>query len=357
MLISFPLPLRVLAALTTAFVCALASTPSVVSLAERVHAVDLPGEERKIHKRAVPRLGGIGILAAFFAALLCFTRPDAPFSGVLRGALLIALMGAADDCFTLRSPLKLCVQLISGALAWRGGARIEVLGIPFVPGARFVGVGEWSLPLTLLWLCACTNAMNLIDGLDGLAAGVAAIAGMSMLLVAGIMGQAEVAVYLACLVGACCGFLPYNRNPARIFMGDVGSQLLGYLLGAAALEGMFKSHALLSFIAPPLALGLPLCDTAFAFLRRALHGRNPLLADRGHIHHRLLDRGLDERRAVLLLYALSALLGLLAVALSARRAQADALCAVLLAALLGAELALLRRRALKKRKKGHGALS
>ena len=141
MLISFPLPLRVLAALTTAFVCALASTPSVVSLAERVHAVDLPGEERKIHKRAVPRLGGIGILAAFFAALLCFTRPDAPFSGVLRGALLIALMGAADDCFTLRSPLKLCVQLISGALAWRGGARIEVLGLPFSGAARFSWAG------------------------------------------------------------------------------------------------------------------------------------------------------------------------------------------------------------------------
>ena len=116
MLISFPLPLRVLAALTTAFVCALASTPSVVSLAERVHAVDLPGEERKIHKRAVPRLGGIGILAAFFAALLCFTRPDAPFSGVLRGALLIALMGAADDCFTQRR--RSCAPAF-----WRPGRR------------------------------------------------------------------------------------------------------------------------------------------------------------------------------------------------------------------------------------------
>lgn len=356
MFLSSPLALRVCAALICAFACAYALTPSVGALAERVHAIDLPGEERKIHKRPVPRLGGIAILAAFFAALLSFTAPGGSLGGVLRGALLIALMGAADDCFSLRSPLKLAVQLIAALLAWRGGARIEVLGLPFSGAAHFVAVGALGLPLTLLWLTACTNALNLIDGLDGLAAGVAAIAALSMLLIAAAVGEAEIAVFLAALAGSCLGFLPFNRCPARIFMGDVGSQLLGFLLGAAALLGMFKSHALLGVFAPLLALGLPLGDTAFAFLRRALHGQNPLRADRGHIHHRLLDAGLGERRVVLLLYALSGMLGLLAVAISERGETCRALCLAVMSAAAASALSLLRRRALLRRKQRRGAL-
>ena len=357
MFLSSPLALRVCAALVCAFVCAYGLTPSVGALAERVHAVDLPGEERKIHKRAVPRLGGIAILAAFFAALLSFSRADAALSAVLRAALLIALMGAADDCFTLRSPLKLAVQLIASLLAWRGGARIEVLGLPFSGAARFVRVEALSLPLTLLWLTACTNALNLIDGLDGLAAGVAAIASGSMLLIAAALGEAEIAVFLAALAGACLGFLPFNRSPARIFMGDVGSQLLGFLLGAAALLGMFKSHALLSVFAPLLALGLPLGDTAFAFLRRALRGQNPLQADRGHIHHRLLDAGLGQKRVVLLLYGLSGVLGLLAVAVAERGRAARSLGFAVMTVAAGTALALLRRRAMMRKKRRRGASS
>lgn len=356
MLFLSPLSVRVAAAMLTAFACAYVLTPSVGSLAERVHAIDLPGEERKIHKRAVPRLGGIAILAAFFAALLSFTAPGGALDGVMRGALLIALMGAADDCFSLRSPLKLAVQLIAALLAWRGGARIEVLGLPFSGTAQFVRVGALSLPLTLLWLTACTNALNLIDGLDGLAAGVAAIAGTSMLLIAAAVGESEIAVFLAALVGACLGFLPFNRSPARIFMGDVGSQLLGYLLGAAALLGMFKAHALLTVFAPLLALGLPLFDTAFAFLRRAAHGQNPLHADRGHLHHRLLDAGLEQKRVVLLLYALSGMLGLLAVAITERGALSAALCAAVMTGAAAAALALIRRRALLQKRKRRGAL-
>ena len=210
---------------------------------------------------------------------------------------------------------------------------------------RFVAVVALSLPLTLLWLTLCANAMNLIDGLDGLAAGVAAIASGSMLLVAALVSEGEVALLLAAVTGGCLGFLPYNRNPARVFMGDVGSQLLGYLLGAASLLGMFKAHALLGFLAP-LALGLPLADTAWAFVRRALHGRNPLRADRGHIHHRLLDLGCSQREAVGLLYAVSALLGLLAVALAAHGALAKAIGAALFCASSAAALALVRRRLL-----------
>ena len=343
MFLSYPLPLRILCALWAACVCAYAVTPAAESLALRVGAVDLPGEKRKVHTRAVPRLGGLAIAAGFFCALLAFTAPDAALAGVMRGALLIALMGAADDRFSLRSPLKLAVQLLAALLCWRAGARIEVLSIPFGE-ARYLSLGALGLPLTLLWMTACTNAMNLIDGLDGLAAGVAAIGAGCMLLVAAAVGEGEIAVLLAALAGSCLGFLPYNRCPARIFMGDTGSQLLGYLLGAASMLGMFKAHVLLTFFVPLLALGLPLFDTAFAFMRRAVHGENPLAADRGHLHHRLLDLGLGQKRVVALLCAVSAALGLTAVILAWRGAAARALAALLAASAAACALALIRAR-------------
>ena len=170
--------------------------------------------------------------------------------------------------------------------------------------------------LTLLWVVACTNALNLIDGLDGLAAGLAAIGSLSMLTVALTLSAPTAAVLLAALNGACLGFLPYNRSPARIFMGDTGSQFLGYVLGTVSVLGLLKFHALASFFIPPLILAVPLTDTAFAFLRRLLHGQSPFRADRGHIHHRLLDRGLSQKQTVSLLYGLSSLQGLAAILLA-----------------------------------------
>ena len=351
MLLSSPLPLRVLCALAAAAACAFFVTPSAESLALRLHALDLPLERRRVHDRPVPRLGGLAILASLFVPLLAFTAPGAALAGVMRGAVLIALMGTADACFSLKAPLELAAQMIAALLAWRAGARIEVLTSP-LGSARFVPVGVLSLPLTLLWICACTNALNLIDGLDGLAAGVAAIASGSMLLVAAAVSETELAVLLAALAGACLGFLPYNRSPARIFMGDTGSQLLGFLLGTASTLGMFKAHALLSFFVPLLALGLPLMDTAFAFARRVLRGQSPLAADWGHIHHRLLDMGLDPRSAVRLLYAVSAALGLTAVMLASEGSAAAVLAALLIALGLAAALALIRARALAVRRRG-----
>ena len=358
MFLSSPLPLRALCALLAAALCAFFLTPSAESLARRLGAMDRPGDKRKIHTQPTPRLGGAAIAAGFFAAALAFTAPYSVLSGVLRAALLIVLMGAADDCFSLRSPLKLACQLLAALIAWRAGARIGVLTLPFSARGHVV-LGAWGLPLTLLWMLACTNAVNLIDGLDGLAAGVTAIASLSLLFVAAAVGEGEIAVLLAALAGGCLGFLPYNRFPARIFMGDTGSQLLGFALGAASTVGMFKSHAALSFFVPLLALGLPLFDTAFAFCRRALHGKNPLRADRGHIHHRLLDRGLDQKKAAALLDGVSALLGLTAVLLAARGEAARILAALTTAAGLGAALALIRARALETRRRRsqqeHGA--
>ena len=350
MFLSSALVLRSACALLCAALCAFFLTPSAGSLALRLGAVDRPGEKRKIHTLPTPRLGGAAIAAGFFFSALAFTAPSEALAGVLRGALLVCLMGAADDCFSLRAPLKLAAQGLAALLAWRAGARIDTLTLPFA-AARWVSLGAWSLPLTLIWMLVCTNAVNLIDGLDGLAAGVTAIGALSLLLVAAAVGEEEIAVLLAALAGGCLGFLPHNRSPARIFMGDTGSQLLGFLLGAASTIGMFKAHAALSILVPLLALGLPLFDTVFAFSRRALRGDNPLRADRGHIHHRLLDLGLDQRGAVALLYGVSALLGLTAVLLALRGGAARALAALLMALGAAAALALIRARALALRRR------
>ena len=193
MFLSSPLPLRALCALLAAALCAFFLTPSAESLARRLGAMDRPGDKRKIHTQPTPRLGGAAIAAGFFAAALAFTAPYSVLSGVLRASLLIVLMGAADDCFSLRSPLKLAFQLLAALIAWRAGARIGVLTLPFSARGHVV-LGAWGLPLTLLWMLACTNAVNLIDGLDGLAAGVTAIASLSLLFVAAAVGEGEIAV-------------------------------------------------------------------------------------------------------------------------------------------------------------------
>ena len=174
-------------------------------------------------------------------------------------------------------------------------------------------MGAFAVPISILWIVAITNAVNLIDGLDGLAVGVSTISSIVMLVISLIVSDSNVAVIMAALAGACIGFLPYNFNPAKIFMGDTGALLLGYVLATVSILGLFKFYAVVSFAAPFLVLALPLFDTAFAFLRRLLKGKNPMSPDRGHFHHRLIDLGLSQRQVVAILYAVSGLLGIAAV--------------------------------------------
>ena len=179
-------------------------------------------------------------------------------------------------------------------------------------------IGILAVPVTILWIVGVTNSVNLIDGLDGLACGVSAIASLTMLVVSLLVSDANinVAVILAALCGGCLGFIPYNLNPAKIFMGDTGALLLGYVLATVSVIGMFKFYAVVTFVLPVLALAVPLSDTIFAFTRRILHGQSPFHADRGHFHHKLLDMGLSQKQAVAVLYAVSAILGLAAVLLT-----------------------------------------
>ena len=177
-------------------------------------------------------------------------------------------------------------------------------------------LGWLSYPITIIWIVAITNAVNFIDGLDGLAVGVSAISTASLIVIALLVAETNIAVILCALFGACLGFIPYNRNPAKIFMGDTGSTFLGYILACLSVQGLFKMYAIISFAVPFLILGLPIFDICFAFLRRIAKGQSPMTADRGHVHHRLIDMGFSQKQAVAISYMLTAILGLAAVLLT-----------------------------------------
>jgi len=210
------------------------------------------------------------------------------------------------------------VQIIAALIAVMAGNRIDVLSNPNIFSSNPVWQLGWlAYPVTVIWIVAITNAVNLIDGLDGLACGVSTISAATMLVIALLVSELDVAVMMAALVGACIGFLPYNFNPAKIFMGDTGSTFLGFIMATMSVEGMFKQYTIISFVVPFLMLGLPIFDVCFAVVRRVSHGQSPMKPDRGHVHHRLIDMGFSQKQAVGVLYVISAILGLSAVVLAA----------------------------------------
>jgi UDP-GlcNAc:undecaprenyl-phosphate GlcNAc-1-phosphate transferase len=198
------------------------------------------------------------------------------------------------------------------------------------------------VPVSVIWIVAITNAVNLIDGLDGLAVGVATISSLTMLVIAMLVSENIVALVMAALAGGCIGFLPYNSNPAKIFMGDTGSTFLGFVLATMSIQGLFKFYTIISFAVPFLMLGLPLFDTCFAILRRLSKGQNPMSPDRSHVHHRLIDMGFSQKQAVAILYVISAILGLCAVVLTTSGALKAIvlLCALCLAGLIAGKISL-----------------
>lgn len=289
---------------------ATALTPLVRAGALRVGAIDAPGE-RKINKRIIPRMGGIAIAAAYAVALgivLNTSLLDVPplaekaFLGFIAGGFIIFLAGVYDDVRQLGAKRKLTAQLMAATAAWWGGARIyEVVNLP---GLGAIDIGPvFAYLATVFWILAFTNAINLIDGLDGLAGGIVFFAALTNLIVAFMTGNVFAATVNAALAGAVLGFLFFNFNPAKIFMGDTGSLFLGYALSAGALlSGRQKESTLAALLVPFIALGLPLTDTLLAMVRRMIARRSIFAADRSHLHHRLLDLGLTHRRAVLVLY-------------------------------------------------------
>ena len=312
-----------------AFVFSFALTPVVKRFAFKIKAIDIPKDGRRMHKRPIPRLGGLAIIFGFMVSVLCFGEMTKGHTSMLIGAMIIATMGIVDDVKALDAKPKFLIQIIAALIVvlW-GEVRIEVFTNPIVwSGVPYMVLPYWfSVILSVLWIVFITNAVNFIDGLDGLAAGVSAIMTVSLVFIAARMGEYSEAIIGTALMGACFGFLPYNFNPAKIFMGDTGSTFLGFILATLSIQGVFKSYAVISFAVPLLIVGLPLFDAVFAMIRRMLKGQSPMQADRGHLHHRLIDMGFSQKQTVFILYAISGILGITAVVL----AESGTLRAILL---------------------------
>ena len=313
-LLSLPFLTRILLALAVAAVISYLSTPFVKKLAFKIGAVDVPKDNRRMHKKPIPRLGGLAIVIAFLLCTFLFVKLEKQMQGILLGAIIILVVGVLDDCLALPALPKFFAQIAAGTIVVLHGCEIRYVTNPFsvVP----FDLGWMAGPVTVFWIVLMTNAVNFIDGLDGLAVGVSAISSGTILIIALLVAEENVALVLAVLMGACLGFIPYNFNPAQIFMGDTGSTFLGFVLASISVQGLFKMYAVISFMVPFLILGVPFFDVSFAVIRRLAKGQNPMTADRGHIHHRLIDMGLSQKQSVAIVYMLTGVLGLAAVLLA-----------------------------------------
>lgn len=328
------------------FICSLIWTPITIKIANKYGILDSPKNKRKIHTKPMPRIGGLAIDISMFVGLAVYyflTRMvhsiafSSQFTGYVIGAIIIATMGLIDDVVNLRARYKFIFQLAAACVVYAFGITISGIKIPFIypytidlgtysfpstpiliSGGSFIDAIRpfftLSFPITLLWIIGVTNAVNLIDGLDGLADGICAISATALLIIfVTTSASLDAIIITAVLVGATLGFLPYNFNPAKTFMGDVGSNFLGFTLATVSILGFAKGYTILAIVAPILALGVPIFDTLFAMIRRFINHKPMLQPDRGHIHHRLLSHGFTQRQAVLILYTVTSILCIIAV--------------------------------------------
>src|SRR5215468_1944040 len=304
---------------TLSFFTAMLVTPVVRKKASEWGAIAQPDSDRHIHSRPTPRLGGVAIYFAFIATLLCvpflgnmvsesFRANLLKFVALLAPATFILLFGVYDDFRGAAAPLKLTFQIIAAAMVYAAGFRIENLSTPF--GDHLSLPALMSFPATILWILVITNAFNLIDGIDGLAAGASVFALISILVFSVAQGNPEISLIAVVLVGSVMGFLRYNFNPATIFLGDSGSMFLGFLAAVLSLAGSQKGSTIVAIAIPLVSFGLPVTEAGLSLARRFVSGKSLFTGDRGHIHHKLLDRGMTQRQAVILLYAVCALFSL-----------------------------------------------
>ena len=301
-------------ALVMIMACAIAyfSMPYVIKAAHRLGAVDQP-DQRKVHKHIMPRLGGLGIFSAFIIVMLLGVQVSEPILGIMIGGIVIFLVGMLDDIYQLPPLVKMAGQSIAAGIAIYCGVVVSFVTNPF-DGP--IDLGYLGIPLTFLWIVGISNAINLIDGLDGLAAGVSGIAAATIGFVAYTQGEYAVFTAAFILVAAIIGFLPYNFHPARTFMGDGGSNFLGFILGCLAIMGLTKSTAVISLFVPIVILGIPIFDTFFAIIRRINNKAPILMPDKSHLHHRLMAIGYGHRNSVLIIYAISGFFGMTAIVLN-----------------------------------------
>jgi UDP-GlcNAc:undecaprenyl-phosphate GlcNAc-1-phosphate transferase len=293
---------------------AVSITPMVIRLARRVRAVDRPGV-RTVHQEPVPRIGGVAIFLSAMCPLIAvallngavdraFEQMQREITILLCAATFVFLIGLVDDLKSLPARFKLLAELVACAALCLAGVRISNIALT---NHWVLSLGNWGWVFTMLWVVGITNAVNLSDGLDGLAAGISAVACGTIAVFAIHSGDVAMGVFMLALVGSLSGFLVFNFNPARVFMGDCGSLFLGFTIGSASVLCVAKSAALVGLALPALALGIPIFDTLFSMLRRFLERRSLFAPDRRHIHHRLLDLGLDQRHAVVMIHLVTLL--------------------------------------------------
>ncbi|MCD7776849.1 MAG: undecaprenyl/decaprenyl-phosphate alpha-N-acetylglucosaminyl 1-phosphate transferase [Firmicutes bacterium] len=301
--------IRIAAATLAAALISLIATPPVRRLAIKIGAMDIPKDNRRMHKTPMPLIGGLAIFISFAVSSLVFMGLDEMKLSIYIGAVIIILLGVFDDIYDIKAIIKFIVQIIVAVILISDGILIDGFSV----FGTYVNLGWMAYPITTLWIVALVNAFNLIDGLDGLSCGMSAICCISLFVVAMLMGNTHSAMLAAVLFGACVGFLPYNFYPAKIFMGDTGAYFLGYMMAVISIEGVFKVSAVISFLLPIIIFALPLFDTIFAFTRRILKGEGPFTPDKKHLHHRLIEAGLSQRQAVGVLYSICAFCGIAAI--------------------------------------------
>lgn len=316
-----------------AFITALVVTPYTIKLAKKIGAVDLPNDERRINEKPMPRLGGIAVIIGFLVSVIYLItvmtiehtidlqgieQYNIKLAGFLFGSLFIIITCFIDDVKGVPAFIKLIVQIIAATIVVQTGTRIDIINIPFLNT-----MGElnevFSIILTIGWIVGITNAINLIDGLDGLSSGIAIISCLSLLIIFALNHSPVIAIILiTALAGALTGFLPYNFNPAKTFIGDTGSNFLGFALAVISILGVAKTYTLVVIVAPLIVLALPVFDTIFAVIRRLINGKSLkaiMKPDANHVHHKIMQKGYTQKQAVIILYGISASFGIFAIIL------------------------------------------
>ena len=285
-------------------------TPIVIAVSKKLDIVDRPNF-RKIHTKPISMLGGSAILLSFFIGIWLGAPIEREIKPLLLGAIVIYLVGLFDDLYDLKPILKLIGQVIAASIVVFYGVTIDFISIPIGPTIHF---GWLSIPITIFWIVAITNAINLIDGLDGLAAGVSTIALVTIAFIAILQGNIFIIMICSVLIGSLLGFLVFNFHPAKIFLGDSGALLLGFIIGFLSLLG-FKNITFISLFFPIVILAVPFIDTLFAMIRRVKRGQHIMQADKSHLHHKLLDLGYTHRQTVTLIYAMAIMFSVVSIIL------------------------------------------
>lgn len=294
-----------------AFGISFAFTPINIYLAKKFGFMDIPRDNRRMHNKPVATIGGLGIYLSFLITCILFVGLNTKVLAILLGSLVLVVTGMVDDKIDLNPKVKLLLQLIAALIVVLAGIKITYITNPFKP-MEVINLGIVGPILTIIWIVGVSNALNFIDGMDGLCAGLSTISALTFYFSS--VNSSMVGTLALAIAGSTLGFLPYNFNPAKIFMGDTGALSIGFILACLSVEGVMKSVTTMTIIIPVLILALPVFDTLFAIFRRAINGKKIMMADKGHLHHRLVQSGYSVKQAVLIMYGLSitcSLMGLL----------------------------------------------